>query len=85
LLAERRFAHRKRRYQVLACSTLSAMKNNLVRLILKDDGEQQLRLLERLVLQPASAVEAVRPDRCFPCPNPGKLKPGFHPAYKRAV
>ncbi|WP_200348821.1 IS4 family transposase [Halochromatium glycolicum] len=84
LLAERRFAHRRFRYQVRACSTLSAMKDNLVRLLL-GDGEQQRRLLERLVLHLASAVDAVRPNRSFPRQNPGKLKPGFHPAYKRVA
>jgi hypothetical protein len=85
VLAERRFAHRKRRYQVRACSTLSAMKDNLVRLLLIGDGDQQRRLLERLVLHLASAVDAVRPNRSFPRQNPGKLKPSFHPAYKRAA
>jgi len=85
LLAERRFAHRRFRYQVRACSTLSAMKDNLVRLLLIGDGDQQRRLLERLVLHLASAVDAVRPNRSFPRQNPGKLKPGFHPAYKRAA
>jgi len=84
LLAERRFAHRKFRHQVRACSTLSAMKDNLVRVLL-GDGDQQRRLLERLVLHLASAVDAVRPNRSFPRRNPGKLKPGFHPAYKRSA
>jgi hypothetical protein len=59
LLAEWRFAHRKQRYQVRACSTLSAMKDHLVRLLL-GDGDQQRGLLERLVLHVASAVDAVR-------------------------
>lgn len=83
-LAERRYAHRQFRYQVRACSTLSAMKDNLVRLLL-GEGDQQRRLLERLILHLASAVDAVRPDRRFPRQNPGKLNPGLHPAYKRAA
>jgi hypothetical protein len=49
LLAERRYAERQFRYQVRACSTLSAMKDSLIRLLL-GDGEQQRRLRERLIL-----------------------------------
>jgi hypothetical protein len=84
MLAERRYAHRQFRYQVRACSTLSAMNDTLVRLLL-GDGEQQRRLLERLVLHLASRVDVVRPNRSFPRHHPGTLKPGFHPAYKRAA
>lgn len=84
LLAERRFAHRKRDYQVRACSALSAMKNNLVRLLFADPEERR-GLLEDLSQSLSSAVEALRPDRNFPRTNPGKLKPGFHPAYKRTA
>lgn len=76
MLVERRYAHRQFRYQGRACSTLSAMKDNLVRLLL-GDCEQQRRLLEHLVLHLASAVDAVRPNRSFPRHNPGKLKPDF--------
>jgi hypothetical protein len=36
LMATRRFAHRKFTYQVRSCTTLSAMKNNLVRLLFAD-------------------------------------------------
>jgi hypothetical protein len=84
LIAARRFAHRKLTYQVRGCSTLSAMKNNLVRLLFADPIDRQ-RLVEILIQQLSSAVDAVRPDRSFPRNKPGTLKPGFHPAYKRAA
>ena len=84
LVAERRFAHRRRPYRVRACSALSAMKNNLVRLLFADPEERR-DLLELLTQALSTAVEAVRPDRSFPRRNPGKLKPGFHPAYKRTA
>jgi len=84
LLAARRFAHRRLTYQVRATSTLSAMKNTLVRLLLIDPIDRQ-RLLQALIRHLSSTVEAIRPDRSFPRNNPGKLKPGFHPAYKRAA
>jgi hypothetical protein len=85
LLAERRFAHRKSATRYAPAARSSAMKNNIVRLLLMGDGDQQRRLLERLVLHLASAVDAVRANRSFHRRNPGKLKPGFHPAYKRAA
>jgi len=84
LIAERLFAHRQFTYQVRGCSALSAMKNNLVRLLFADPIARQ-RLVETLIQQLSSAVDAVRPDRSFPRNKPGKLKPGFHPAYKRAA
>lgn len=84
LMATRRFAHRKLAYQVRGCSALSAMKNNLVRLLIADPIDRQ-RLLEALIRQLSSAVDAVRLNRSFPRNTPGKLKPGFHPAYKRAA
>jgi hypothetical protein len=84
LVADRRFAHCKHGYQVRACSTLSEMKNNLVRLLC-GDPEQRRELLALLTQSLSDAVEAVRPDRSFPRRNPGKLKPGFHPAYKRTA
>ena len=84
LLAKRRFAPRKYDHQVRACSALSAMKHNLVRLVFSDPKERR-GLLEDLAQSLSSAVEAVRPDRSFPRNNPGKLKPGFHPAYKRTA
>lgn len=84
LIATRRFAQRKHTYQVRACSTRSAMKNNLVRLLVADPIDRQ-PLVETLIRPLSSAVEAVRPDRSFPRNNPGKLKPGFHPSYKRAA
>jgi hypothetical protein len=80
-LADRRFAYRKRQYQVRACSALSAMKNNLVRLLFADPDARPDLLTRSLSV----AVDAVRPDRSFPRNNPGKLKPGFHQAYKRTA
>lgn len=84
LIAARRFSHRKRAYQVKGCSALSAMKNNLVRLLhsLPNDSRTLLTALARNL---SLAVEALRPDRSFPRNNPGKLKPGYHEAYKRAA
>jgi hypothetical protein len=84
LLADRRFAHRKRRYQVPATSALSAMKHNLVRLLFADPDACH-DLLALLARNLSDAVEVVRPDRSFPRRNPGTLKPGFHQAYKRTA
>jgi hypothetical protein len=84
LLAARRFAHRRLSYQVRGCNALSAMKNTLVRLLIADPIDRQ-RLLEALIRHLSSSVDAIRPDRSFPRNNPGKLKPGFHQAYKRAA
>jgi hypothetical protein len=84
LIASRRFAHRRRAYQVRGCSALSAMKNTLVRLLLGDPTDRR-RLLDTLICHLSRAIDAVRPDRSAPRNNPGKLKPGFHPAYKRAA
>lgn len=83
-LAARRFAARKRTYQVRACAALSAMKNNLVRFLIGSSHDRG-GLLKRLIQQLSSSVDAVRPDRSFPRSNPGKLKPGFHMLYKRAA
>jgi hypothetical protein len=82
LIASRRFAKRTYHYKVRASSALSIMKDNLVRL-LNHDSVDRRHLLEALLRQLASAVEAVRPERTFPRANPGQLKPGFHMAYKR--
>ncbi|WP_200376313.1 hypothetical protein [Thiocystis violacea] len=41
--------------------------------------------LTQAILGLSDAVDAVRPDRQFPRLNPGKLKPGFHPAYCRTA
>jgi len=84
LVADRRFAHCNHRYQVRACSTLSEMKNTLVRLLF-GEPHQRRKLLALLTQSLSGAVEAVRPDRSFPRLNPGKLKPGHHPAYKRTA
>lgn len=83
-LAERRYAERKCRYQVRGCSSLSAMKNNLVRLIVSGPAGRQ-RLLEALLRQLSEAVDAVREDRSFPRDNPGRRKTGPHMAYRRAA
>jgi len=69
---------------VRATSTLSAMKNTLVRLLIAGPIDRQ-RLLEALIRHLSSSVDAIRPSRSFPRNNPGKLKPGFHPAYKRTA
>jgi hypothetical protein len=84
LIATRRFAHRKFAYQVRGCSALSAMKNNLVRLLIAGPIDRE-SLLVLLLRQLSRAVDAVRPSRSFPRNKPGKLKPGFHPAYRRAA
>jgi hypothetical protein len=83
-IAARRFAGRKQAYQVRGCSALSAMKDNLVRLLI-GAHDDRLELLDRLISQLSMAVEAIRPGRSFPRCNPGKLKAGFHIAYRRAA
>ena len=77
-------AHRKLTYQVRGCSALSAMKNNLVRLLSAEPIDRQ-RLLEALIRHLSSVVDAVRPDCSFPPNKPGKLKPGFHRACARTA
>lgn len=84
LIADRQCAERELRYQVRPSSALSEMKNNLVRLLF-GDPDQRRELLALLTQSLSDAVEAVRPDRSFPRRNPGKLKPGFHQAYKRTA
>jgi hypothetical protein len=84
LIAARHFDSRKYAYQVVWCSALSAMKHNIVRLV-TGLTHDRLDLLNRLIRQLCSAVDAIRPDRSFPRSNPGKLKPGFHKAYRRAA
>ena len=56
----------------------------VVRLLLAGPIDRQ-RLVQALIRQLSSAVDAVRPNRSFARNTPGKLKPGFHPAYKRAA
>lgn len=84
LIATRRGAGRTLAYQVRGCSALSVMKDNLVRLLIGVHHEG-MDLLYRLIGQLSRAVEAFRPNRSFPRSNPGKLKPGFHLAYKRVA
>ncbi|NEV61531.1 IS4 family transposase, partial [Thiorhodococcus minor] len=84
VLATRRHAARKHPYQVRWTSSLSTMKHTLVRLLI-GTVHPPTTLLTQAVLALSDAVEAVRPDRQFPRLNPGKLKPGFHPAYCRAA
>jgi hypothetical protein len=56
------------------------MKNTVVRLLV---GTDTTELLTSLILAMAMTVEAVRPDRSFPCKmKPAKLQ-GFHRNYKR--
>jgi hypothetical protein len=84
LIASRRYAERTHRYQVRWTSTLSTMKNTLVRLLI---GTQQapMIILTSVICKLSKAVDAVRPDRQFPRENPGKLKAGFHNAYRRTA
>lgn len=84
LIAVRRCAGCRHDYPVCASAAVSAMKNRLVLLLLADPPDRQ-PLLKSLIQQRSSAVDAICPDRSFPHQNPGKLKPGFHPAYKRAA
>jgi len=84
LIADRQCAQRELRYQVRPSSALSEMKNNLVRLLF-GDPVQRRELLALLTQSLSDAVEAVRHDRSFPRRNPGKLKPGYHQAYKRTA
>jgi len=84
LIAARRFLHREFRCQVRGCSSLSAMKNDVVRLLFAAPIDPQ-RLLETLIRHLSNAVDAVIPDRSFPRKKPGKLKPGLHPAYARTA
>lgn len=84
LITTRRYQQRHYRYQVRWTSTLSAMKNTFVRLLIRG-ANAPITLLTTLVVKLSAAVEAVRPDRQFPRQNPGKLKPGFHPAYRRTA
>ena len=60
------------------------MKNNPVRRLFAEPDERGdlLRLLSQSL---SDAVEEVRPNRSFLRRNPGKLKPGFHQAYKRTA
>jgi hypothetical protein len=84
LVASRRYATRTHRYQVRWTSTLSAMKNTLVRRLI-GTLQASKNLLTSVICKLSKAVEAVRPDRQFPRKNPGKLKVGFHAAYKRTA
>jgi hypothetical protein len=84
VVARRHFAHRRDPQQIRWTNTLSDMKNNLVRLLLHAPADVA-DLWRRLVHSMAIAVDAIRPDRSYPRPNPGKLKPGFHPQYKRTA
>ena len=84
LIASRRYATRRYRYQVRWTSTLSAMKHTLVRLFI-GTLHASTNLLTSIICKLSKAVEAVRPDRQFPRKNPGQLKVGFHAAYKRTA
>ncbi|MTW22407.1 IS4 family transposase [Allochromatium palmeri] len=84
LITTRRSQQRHYRYQVRWTSTLSAMKNTFVRLLLAA-AHAPVALLTTLAAKLSAAVEAIRPDRQFPRKNPGKLKPGFHAPYRRTA
>jgi hypothetical protein len=83
-IASRRYAARKHTYQVRWTSTLSAMKNTLVRLM-TGTLQASTAILTAVICKLSRAVEAVRPERQFPRQNPGKLKVGFHNAYCRTA
>jgi hypothetical protein len=84
LIASRRYAARTHRYQVRWTSTLSNMKNTLVRLLI-GTRQASMIILTSVICKLSKAVDAVRPDRQFPRENPGKLKAGFHNAYRRTA
>jgi len=84
LIAALDFDSRKYAYQVVLCSALSAMKNNILRLV-TGLTHDRMDLLSQLIRLLCSAGDAIRPDRSFPRSNPGKLRPGFHKAYRRAA
>ena len=83
-IATRLYEHRQRAYRVRGSSSLSVLKNNLVRLIFASPIDRQ-QFLEALLRQLTKAVDAVREGRSFPRDNPGKKKVGFHTAYRRAA
>ena len=79
-IATERYRQRRRDYRVNFAHALSCMKNTVVRLLV---GTDTTELLTSLILAMAMTVEAVRPDRSFPCKmKPAKLQ-GFHRNYKR--
>ncbi len=82
--AKRHFQHRRYTQQVCWTEALSTMKNTLVRLLLHEEAAIT-DLWRRLIETLATAVDAVRPDRSHPRENPGRLKLGFHHAYKRTA
>ncbi|MBK1720631.1 hypothetical protein CKO27_24045, partial [Thiocystis violacea] len=84
VIARRRHAARKRAYQVRWTSRLSTMKHTLVRRLIGTLYAPTTPLTQA-IRGLSDAVDAVRPDRQFPRLNPGKLKPGFHPAYCRTA
>jgi len=84
LLAARHFAHRTLDCCARACRALSAMKRNLVRLLSADTDDCRA-VLQILTPQLPLAVDARWPDRSFPSYTRCKVKPQFHPAYKRTA
>jgi hypothetical protein len=84
LIASHPYAARTHRSQVRWTSTLSNMKNTLVRLLI---GTRQapMIILTSVICKLSKAVDAVHPDRQFPRENPGKLKAEFHNAYRRTA
>lgn len=80
-VAQRHFAHRRQSQQVRWTNTLSALKNQLVRLLLHS-GPAVEELWYRLLGTLAGAVDGIRPDRQFPRDHPGRRKIGPHMRYK---
>ncbi len=76
LVADRRFAHRVRHYQVRACTALSAMKNSLVRLLFADPDERR-NLLALITQSLSSAVEAVRARSKLPAQESRQAQTGI--------
>lgn len=78
--AQQAISHRKFRYQINRSQTLSKAKHHLVCAVLNIAAR-----LPSLLSWIAVDVIAIQPGRSFERKNPGKKKPGFHPAYKRTA
>ena len=83
-VARRHFAKRKHAMQVHWTAALSILKNTLVRLLLHETSALQ-ELWTQLIRTLARCADIIRPDRSFARHQPGRLKLGFHPKYKRAA
>lgn len=79
-LADERYRKRHYRYQINWANALSAMKNNLMRVLCSD---AVLDLCQGLLQRMVNAVEPVRPGRSFPRHLKKVAVPAFRPNYKR--